>query len=228
MYENLRKPVNIDQRVGILIDGNNLEIGIHEMFSKLHVINFDEFIPNILKGRKLSYLHYFREGKTISRKLAERLQKNFFGTVTPCYKSADISLAIQAVQLADKVDTIILCSGDSDYIPLIEHLKSRGIRVEIAATANGLSPYMSRKVDAVHLIERQDCFALFDKRDVNEWTSGVTTSTEESMPAGSDDAEKVQAHDNVRIVCDNGFAVRDIPISDTFQVEDFIETKTEE
>jgi uncharacterized LabA/DUF88 family protein len=209
MQENLRKPVNIDQRVACLVDGNNLEIGIHEMFSKLHVINFDEFVPNILKGRKLSYLHYFREGKTISKKLAERLQKNFFGTVTPCYKSADISLAIQAVQLADKVDTIILCSGDSDYIPLIEHLKSRGIRVEIAATANGLSPFMARKADSVYMIERADCFALFDKREVNDWTAGATNSTEESTT--------VEAHDTVRIVCNN-----------TIAVENFIETKTEE
>jgi uncharacterized LabA/DUF88 family protein len=216
MQDNLRKPVNIDQRIAILCDGNNIEIGIHEMYSKLHVINFDEFVPNILKGRKLSYLHYFREGKSISKKLAERLQKNFFGTVTPCHKSADIALTIEAVQLADKVDTIILCSGDSDYIPLIEHLKSRGIRVEIAATQNGLSPYMSRKADAVYMIERNDCFALYDKREVSDWTGSTTvedTPSEATMSNGvSPNTEFVG---EVRMVCNNGLKSSDVITDET-------------
>jgi uncharacterized protein (TIGR00288 family) len=159
-----KKPIIIDQRVGVMIDGNNLELGIHDMYSKNHVINFDEFVPNVLKNRKLSYLHYFREGKSISKKLAERLQNSFFGNVTPCYKSADIAITIQAVQLVDKVDTIILCSGDSDYIPLIEHLKSRGIRVEIASTEIGLSNYVARKADSVYIIKPEDCFCLYENR----------------------------------------------------------------
>lgn len=166
MQENLKKIVNIDQRVGILLDGNNLELGIHDMYSKNHVINFDEFVPNVLKNRKLSYLHYFREGKSISKKLAERLQNSFFGNVTPCYKSADIAITIEAVQLADKVDTIILGSGDSDYIPLIEHLKSRGIRVEIASTEQGLSNYVARKADSVYIIQPEDCFCLYENRSL--------------------------------------------------------------
>lgn len=217
--EKLRRPVNIDQRVGILCDGNNLEMGIHEMYSRNHVINFDEFVPNILKGRKLSHLQYFREGKSISAKLAERLQNNFFGTVTPCWKSADIALTIEAVQLADKVDTIIICSGDSDYIPLIEHLKSRGIRVEIAATENGLSPFMAKKADSVYKIGSIDCFALFDKRPQNtheyaeEPSLGLfmqgnkeAGNSQNTFRNSTDGDAALKVHEGVRLVCDNGLS----------------------
>ena len=203
MQENLRKPVIIDQRTAVLIDGNNCEIGIHEMFSKNHVINFDEFVPNILKGRKLSHLSYFREGKSISPRLAERLQKNFFGTVTPCWKSADIALTIEAVQLVDKVDTIIICSGDSDYIPLIEHLKSRGIRVEIAATDNGLSPYVAKKADAVYKITAADCFCLYDKRDMSPASTPEDLSGIPKFTQSHEGDVIVKFNEPVRIVCNN-------------------------
>jgi len=216
--EKLRRHVNIDQRVACLVDGNNLEMGIHEMYSRNHVINFDEFIPNILKGRKLSHLQYFREGKSISAKLAERLEKNFFGTVTPCWKSADISLTIEAVQLADKVDTIIICSGDSDYIPLVEHLKSRGIRVEIAATENGLSPFMSKKADSVYKISSCDCFALFEKRTqsftgyAEEPSLGMfmqgnnEQASDSQISCGniSDVDASLKVQEGIRMECENG------------------------
>ena len=51
----------------------------------------------------------------------------------PCHKSADIPLTIKATQLAQKVDTIIILSGDADYIELVRHLRGEGVRVEIAA-----------------------------------------------------------------------------------------------
>ena len=40
-------------------------------------------------------------------------------------------LSIKALQLSSKVDTIIILSGDSDYVELVRHLKSEGVRVEI-------------------------------------------------------------------------------------------------
>ena len=64
----------INQSVAILCDGNNIERSIHEMSkSKKAMINFDQLIPKLLNGRGLNRLIYFREGKSISGKFAERL-----------------------------------------------------------------------------------------------------------------------------------------------------------
>ena len=124
----------INQSVAILCDGNNIERSIHESSkNKSAMINFDTLIPKLLNGRGLNRMIYFREGKSISTKLADRLHENFYGSVIPCHKSADIPLSIKATQLASKVDTIIIMSGDSDYVELVTHLRAEGVRVEIAA-----------------------------------------------------------------------------------------------
>ena len=94
----------INQSVAILCDGNNIERSIHDASkNKNAMINFDTLIPKLLDGRGLNRMIYFREGKSISTKLADRLHENFYGSVIPCHKSADIPLTIKAMQLASKV-----------------------------------------------------------------------------------------------------------------------------
>ncbi len=161
----VKQNVNINQSVAILCDGNNIELSIHtEADNKNTMINFDTLIPKLLNGRGLNRLIYFREGKAISDKLAERLHQNFYGSVIPCHKTADIPLSIKATQLASKVDTIIIMSGDSDYIELVRHLKAEGVRVEIAAVKNTTSHMLIKEADYFHTIIREDWFVFNSKQ----------------------------------------------------------------
>lgn len=149
----------ISQTVAILCDGNNIERSIHEISkSKSTMINFDELIPRLLNGRGLNRLIYFREGKAISSKFADRLHENFYGTVIPCHKSADIPLSIKATQLSSKVDTIIIMSGDSDFVDLVRHLKGEGVRVEIAAVKNTTAKILQDEAAFFHEITESDWF----------------------------------------------------------------------
>jgi len=149
----------INQSVAILCDGNNIERSIHELSnSKNAMINFDKLIPKLLKDRGLNRLLYFREGKSISSKFAERLHENYYGSVIPCHKSADIPLSIKATQLASKVDTIIIMSGDSDYVELVIHLKGQGVRVEIAAVRQTTARILIEEADHFHEITGEDLF----------------------------------------------------------------------
>ena len=151
--------IQITQSVAILCDGNNIERSIHEQSkSKLTMINFDELIPRLLNGRGLNRLIYFREGKSISSKFADRLHENFYGAVIPCHKSADIPLSIKATQLASKVDTIIIMSGDSDFIELIRHIKAEGVRVEIAAVRETTANILIEECSYFHEINSKDWF----------------------------------------------------------------------
>tara|TARA_B100000959_G_scaffold238506_1_gene258483 strand:- start:947 stop:1432 length:486 start_codon:yes stop_codon:yes gene_type:complete len=154
----------ISQTVAILCDGNNIERSIHEISkSKSTMINFDELIPRLLNGRGLNRLIYFREGKAISSKFADRLHENFYGTVIPCHKSADIPLSIKATQLSSKVDTIIIMSGDSDFVELVRHLKSEGVRVEIAAVKNTTAKILQDEAAFFHEITESDWFKYKNK-----------------------------------------------------------------
>ena len=149
----------INQSVAILCDGNNIERSIHKISkNKNAMINFDTLIPKLLNGRGLNRMIYFREGKSISSKFADRLHENFYGSVIPCHKSADIPLTIKATQLASKVDTIIIMSGDSDYVELVTHLRSEGVRVEIAAVRSSTAQILIDKSDYMHEITSDDWF----------------------------------------------------------------------
>ena len=149
----------INQSVAILCDGNNIEKSIHKISrNKNAMINYDTLIPKLLNGRGLNRMIYFREGKSISSKFADRLHENFYGSVIPCHKSADIPLTIKATQLASKVDTIIIMSGDSDYVELVTHLKGEGVRVEIAAVKETTAKILIDKSDYMHEITSEDWF----------------------------------------------------------------------
>lgn len=153
--------VRVHQTVAVLIDGNNIEMSIHSMMhSKSAMLDFDKVIPKILEDRGLNRLIYFREGLNISEKLAERLHKHYHGSVVPCHKSADIPLTITATQIAGKVDTIIIMSGDSDYVELVRHLKSRGVRVEIASVKATTAQILIDEADYSYEINKEDCFVF--------------------------------------------------------------------
>ena len=153
------KNILINQSVAILCDGNNIERSIHEQAkSTSTMVNFDTLIPRLLYGRGLNRLIYFSEGQNISSKLADRLHNQFYGSVVPCHKSADIPLSIKATQLSPKVDTIIIMSGDSDYVDLVKHLKSEGVRVEIAAVEETTARTLIEEADYFHPITKEDWF----------------------------------------------------------------------
>jgi uncharacterized LabA/DUF88 family protein len=167
MSANENGAVRISQSVAILVDGNNIERSIHSETNKPNtMLNFDTLVPRLLGNRGLNRLVYFREGKQISSKLKERLHANYHGSVRPCHKSADIPLSIKATQLANKVDTIIIMSGDSDYVELVIHLKSEGVRVEIAAVPSTTSKLLIEEADYFHEITKDDWFTLEPKKKI--------------------------------------------------------------
>jgi hypothetical protein len=156
----MEEAIIISQSVAVLVDGNNIERSLENEFNQNMMINFDVLIPKILRGRGLNRLIYFREGKNISSKLAERLHTKYHGSVRPCHKSADIPLSITATQLASKVDAIIILSGDSDYVELVRHLKSEGVRVEICAVEATTAEVLKQEADYFQPIIQEDCFSL--------------------------------------------------------------------
>lgn len=151
--------IHISQSVAILVDGNNIERSIEGAFNiQGGMINFDTLVPRLLGDRSLNRLIYFREGKNISSKLAERLHQNYYGSVHPCHKSADIPLSIKATQLSNKVDCILILSGDSDYIELVHHLKNEGVRVEICAVEKTTAKILIDEAEHFHPITKNDIF----------------------------------------------------------------------
>ena len=60
----------------------------------------------------------------------------------------DVGLAIDAVKLAPKLDTVIIASGDGDFAPLVEYLKTnQGCQVEVVAFGKSTSSKLLEVAD---------------------------------------------------------------------------------
>jgi uncharacterized LabA/DUF88 family protein len=59
----------------------------------------------------------------------------------------DIGIAMDAVRLSNKVDTVVLVSGDGDFAELLKYLKSHGCRCEVIAFAQTASKHIREEAD---------------------------------------------------------------------------------
>jgi uncharacterized LabA/DUF88 family protein len=55
----------------------------------------------------------------------------------------DIELAVDAMELAEYVDQIVLFSGDGDFRSLVEAVQRRGVRVTVVSTVSCQPPMIA-------------------------------------------------------------------------------------
>jgi uncharacterized LabA/DUF88 family protein len=67
----------------------------------------------------------------------------------------DMGIAIDAIGLADKVEVIILISGDGDFSSLAGMLRSRGVRVEVMSFPASTADELVKAVDAFYPITQK-------------------------------------------------------------------------
>lgn len=149
-----------DQRVGIFIDTQNMYYSARYLFQRK--VNFKNIVEDAIAGRQLiRALAYVVSTKDASEKpFFEALQKSGIETrekelmeYASGHKKADwdVGLAIDVVQMLDVLDVVVIISGDGDYIPLIEHIQSRGRIAEVMGfgetTSSALVNYVDDYID---------------------------------------------------------------------------------
>lgn len=60
----------------------------------------------------------------------------------------DVGIVMDIIKLNPKLDTVILASGDGDFIPLLEYLQVIGQRVELVSFGKSTSSKMRELVDS--------------------------------------------------------------------------------
>src|SRR3989338_4723263 len=113
------------QRVGIFIDTQNLYHSAKNLYNAR--VNFCAVVKEVLAGRQLvraiAYVITTESGE--EKNFFEALQKAGIETKTKplqiFYGGAkkadwDIGLAVDAIKMAPKLDTVIIASGDGDFI----------------------------------------------------------------------------------------------------------------
>jgi uncharacterized LabA/DUF88 family protein len=146
-----------EQRVGIFIDTQNL---YHSAKNLYHArANFGQIVKEALAGRSLiravAYVITTEAGD--EKAFFEALTKIGIETKTKDLqifsggsKKADwdVGLAVDAIKLAPKLDTVILASGDGDFVPLVEYLKiNEGCQVEVVSFGKSSSAKLKEAAD---------------------------------------------------------------------------------
>ena len=136
------------QRVAVLIDVQNLYHSARNLYEAR--VNFREVLELAVSKRILIRAFAY----VVKTKTGE--EKAFFGALTKLgietrirdlqefyggLKKADwdVGIAVDAIRISPSVDSIVLASGDGDFLQLIEFLKNQGKRIEVIAFGRSAS-----------------------------------------------------------------------------------------
>ena len=145
-----------NQRVAIFIDAQNLYHSAKNLYKAK--VNFGNVVKAVLGERELiraiAYVVNTESGE--EQPFFEALEKSgieiktkdlqiFFGGAKKA--DWDVGMAVDAIKHAQKVDAIVLLTGDGDFIPLAEYVKSQGCQVEGASFGRSSSSRFREVLD---------------------------------------------------------------------------------
>ncbi len=154
-----------EQRVGVFIDTQNLYHSAKNLYKRK--VNFGEVVKEAVQGRVLiravAYVITSEAGDekgffdALKKMGIETKTKNLQVFAGGAKKADwDVGLAVDAISLSGKLDSVVIVSGDGDFCPLVEYLKlSAGCQVEVVSFGKSTSG---------KLIESADDFIDLDKK----------------------------------------------------------------
>jgi len=147
---------HIGQRVGVLIDVQNLYHSAKNLYKAR--VNFKEILKLAISQRNLirAFAYVVRTKTGEEKPFFEALIKlgietrvkdlqEFYGGLKKA--DWDVGIVVDAIRIAPGIDSLVLVSGDGDFIPLVEYLKNQGKRVEVIAFGRSASLKLKEAVD---------------------------------------------------------------------------------
>ncbi len=145
-----------EQRVLVLFDVQNLYYSAKHIYNQK--VNFRAILNEAVSGRRLvralayvisadikeeSNFHDALNNAGIEVKSKE-LQVFYGGAKKGDW---DIGIAMDAVRMARKIDTLVLVSGDGDFKDLLSYMKSHGCRTEVIALGKTASKMLKEEAE---------------------------------------------------------------------------------
>jgi len=144
------------QRVAVLIDVQNLYHSAKNLFHAK--VNFREVLKSAVGERVLirAFAYVVRTKTGEEKPFFEAISKlgietrvrdlqEFYGGLKKA--DWDVGITVDAIRIAPSVDTIVLGSGDGDFLQLVEYLKNQGKRVEVIAFGKSASSKLKEMAD---------------------------------------------------------------------------------
>lgn len=164
-----------DQRVGVFIDTANMYHSAKNLFGDN--VNFGNVLTEVVAGRRLvrAIAYAIKSSSDEESTFFDALEKQGFEVkqkelqvFSSGMKKADwdVGIAIDAIKMADRLDTVVIVSGDGDFTPLVTYLQeNRGCLVEVAAFGETTSSRLIEQADEfVNLSDNLDQYLIGTKR----------------------------------------------------------------
>jgi uncharacterized protein (TIGR00288 family) len=167
-----------DQRVGVLVDVSNMYHSAKNLYKKR--VNFKEVMKSAVAGRKLiraiayvikteteEEMHFF---EALTQQGFEVKMKDLQVFAGGAKKADwDVGMAMDAIKLADKLDVIVLVTGDGDFLPVVRYLQStKGVLVEIMGFRQTASGKLIEESDDFTNMSEDKKYLLGDKKFYNK------------------------------------------------------------
>lgn len=166
-----------DQRVAVFIDTQNLYHSAKNLYRAR--VNFGNVLKEAVAGRRLiramAYVVTTESGE--ERAFFDALTKMGIETKTKelqiFYGGAkkadwDVGMAVDAIKISNRVDAIVLATGDGDFVPLVEYLKTHGVQVEVISFGKSSSSKLKEAADEfVDMSEDERKFLLVPGKTFN-------------------------------------------------------------
>ncbi|HUO50364.1 MAG TPA: NYN domain-containing protein [Candidatus Paceibacterota bacterium] len=146
-----------EQRVGVFIDTQNL---YHSAKNIYHArVNFGNVLKDSVAGRRLvrarAYAVTTESGEEKAffealEKVGIEMRTKDLQIFSGGAKKADwdVGLAVDAITASPKVDTVILFTGDGDFVPLVQYLQMHaGCQVEVVSFGRSTSLKLKEAAD---------------------------------------------------------------------------------
>ena len=131
------------QRVGVFVDVQNMYYSAKNLYGSK--VNFKEVLREAVKGRHLirafAYVikadipdekNFYMALENIGFEVKAKNLQVFAGGAKK--GDWDVGIAMDMIELGNKLDTVVLVSGDGDFVPLLQHLsRAMGCRAEVIA-----------------------------------------------------------------------------------------------
>lgn len=145
------------QRVGVFIDTQNLYHSAKHLYKSR--VNFakvlEEAVGDRILVRAIAYVISTEGGEEGAffdalTKIGIETKVKGLQIFSDGAKKADwdVGIAIDAVKLSPKLDTVIIASGDGDFVPLIEYLDMHGVQVEVISFGKSSSQKLKEAAHA--------------------------------------------------------------------------------
>ena len=144
------------QRVGVFVDVQNMYYSAKNLYTRK--VNFGKILEIGTAGRNLvrAIAYVIKADVEQEANFFEALHKQGYEVKAKDLQiflggakkgDWDVGIAMDVMRMAEKVDVIVLVSGDGDFKDLLEHIKSFGCRAEVMAFGRTASSRLTEEAD---------------------------------------------------------------------------------